>query len=834
MKGRKSFHVPGARRHYIPDREFQTDHIKVEIKVDPEEKSIEGSCYLKITPLRNDLAVIHIDAAEMRVSRVQLDGAKVRFDHDGERLTIRAAAPLTTTPHLVAVDYSAKPTHGAYFVHPDEKYPDKPVQVWTQCEAEAARYWYPCYDHPNDKSASETVITVPEGFEVISNGRLVSQTASEGWTTFHWHESAPHSAYLNSFVVGKFVRVDDKAGRVPLQYYAPEQKRADIMRYFGQTPDMMRTFVEITGIEYPYEKYAQVAVHDFIYGGMENISATTLVDNRFPDERSEEDYQSRYSRPDRNHIELVSHELAHMWFGDLVTMRHWPHSWLNEGFATYMEALYHERRYGLDEFRQNMDSKARAYFEEDEGRYRRAIVENDYVYADDLFDACTYEKGAWMIHQLRGILGDECFFRGTREYLKRFAYGNAETNDYRRVMEEASGVSLERYFEQSFFRGGHPEFEVEYAWDQARGMAEVAVTQVQQTDELTPVFELPVDLVFYTGNGRHVRRVIVRGQSERYHFELDSEPKIVEFDPEGWALKKLRFKKSYALLSSQLLSSVDVLSRKSAAEELASFKSAETVGMLREAATREQYWSVRAQAIRSIGKIGGKEALDAILELAHAKHRRVRRAAIAALSEFKGEERVHEALKGALFGDESPYNQCEAALSIGKVGGKDAFQLLTDAMKLESPEHGLAEASLEALGFVKGREARETIRAHLPYGRPPRERIGSLKGYEKLGSLEPEDVEVLKEIAIKDPDFVVRDQLLELVANLGERRLLETLRKVAAEDGDNRNRRRALEILEDFAAGDSGRDLAGLRDEVEGLKREGRELRDTLSRVERV
>ena len=138
------------------------------------------------------------------------------------------------------------------------------------------------------------------------------------------------------------------------------------MRYFGLTPDMMRTFVEITGVEYPFEKYAQVAVHDFIYGGMENISATTLVDTRFPDERSEEDYAARYSRPDKNHIELVAHELAHMWFGDLVTTRHWSHSWLNEGFATYIEAVYHERKFGVDEFRQNMRFKAHSYFEEDE------------------------------------------------------------------------------------------------------------------------------------------------------------------------------------------------------------------------------------------------------------------------------------------------------------------------------------------------------------------------------------------------------------------------------------------------------------------------------------
>ncbi len=833
MKGRKSFHVPGSRRHYLPDREYQTDHIKVEIRVDPEKKTLEGSCFLKITPIRQDLSAIHLDAAEMTISRVQLDGTPVRFDHDGERLAVRPAAPLSPAPHLLVVDYSATPRHGAYFVHPDERHPDKPVQVWTQSESEAARYWYPCYDHPNDKSASETVITVPEGFQVISNGRLLSQETSSGWTTFHWHESAPHSAYLNSFVVGKFVKVEDKAGRVPLQYYVPEKKEKDTWRYFGQTPDMMRTFVEITGVDYPYDKYAQVAVHDFIYGGMENISATTLVDTRFPDERSEEDYSSRYSRPDKNHLELVAHELAHMWFGDLVTMRHWPHSWLNEGFATYMEAVYHERRYGLDEFRQNMALKAHSYFEEDEGRYRRAIVEDDYVYADDLFDACTYEKGAWMIHQLRGLLGDECFFRGTTEYLKRFAYRNAETDDYRRVMEEASGLSLGLFFEQSFFRGGYPEFEVEYSWDQGKMTAQVSVKQIQQTDEMTPIFELPVDLVFYTRQGRRVKKVRIRGQSESYQFELDSEPTIAEFDPEGWLLKKLKFKKSYAMLANQLLTSVDVLSRKSAAEDLATFKGSATIELLKEAASREQHWSARAQAITSIGKIGGADALEALLVFSRAKPRRVRRAAIAALSDFKGDERVVEALTAALLGDESPFNQCEAALSIGKIGAKGAVQLLTEAMRMESPENGLSEATLEALGYTKGKEAREIIKAHLPDGNPLRVRIGALKGYDRLGSLEPEDLETLKEMAVKDPDFVVRDQLLELVASLGDRRFTETLRKVAEQDSDNRNRRRALEILEDFAALDPSAAVSGLKDEVEGLKREGRELRDALSRIER-
>lgn len=834
MKGKKSFHVPGSRRHYLPDKEYSTEHIKVELRVDPDEKSIAGSCSLRVKPLRKDLTSLHFDACEMHVMAVQLDGSNARFDYDGQTLSVHSDGPLSTATHDIVVDYSARPSRGVHFVHPDDKYPEKPVQAWTQSEAEGARHWFPCHDHPNDKSTSEMVITAPEGFQVISNGRLVSQTASDGWVRHHWEESAPHSAYLNSFAVGKFVRVDDSAGSVPLQYYVPEAKQKDTTRYFGRTPDMVRTFEGITRVAYPFEKYAQVAVHDFIYGGMENISATTLVDTRFPDQRSEEDFAARYSRPDSDHVKLVAHELAHMWFGDLVTMRHWPHAWLNEGFATYMEAVYHERTFGADSLKTDMFYKCQLHFEEDEEKYRRAIVDNDYVYADDLFDTCTYEKASWMIHELRGILGDDLFFAGIREYLKRFAYKNAETDDFRKVMEAVSGISLERFFEQSFYKGGYPEFEVEYSWDDKGRTATVCVKQVQETNELTPIFELPVELVFYSGRGRVVKRVKTQGQTEMFHFELDTEPTIVEFDPEGWLLKKVKFKKSYALLRNQLAFSVDLLSRMTAAEELASFKTAEAVKLLGAAAAKDQHWLVRAEAVKSIGKIGGRDALEALLDLAHVDQRRVRRAVIAALAEFKGEERVGEVLKEALFHDESPYNQCEAAISIGKIGSQDAMQLLKEAMKLESPEHGLTEACLEALGYTKSKEARELIRENLAYGKPTRVRIGSLKGYDKLGALEPEDLQMLKDVLLKDKDFLVRDQLLELVASLGDRRFVEALRKVSEQDTDNRNRRRALEILEDFAAVDSEKALAGLRDEIEKLKREGRELRDALSRIERV
>ncbi|MDA4118783.1 MAG: M1 family metallopeptidase, partial [Thaumarchaeota archaeon] len=455
----------------------------MQLKVDLEKKRVEGSCTTRLVPIRRDTRVLHLDAEEMKVLGASLDGAKVPFEHDGRVLSVLLPNPLPQSSHELKVDYSAEPKQGVYFISPDEAFPDKPVQAWSQGEPEFSKFWYPCRDHPNDKSTSEMVLTVPDGYLTISNGRLVSELKSPtpGWTTYHWKEEVPHSNYLNSFAVGKFASVEEEAAGVPLQYYFPESKKDDAARLFGLTADMLKKFEALTGTKYPFEKYSQVAVHDFIVGGMENISATTLTDTRFPDARSEEDYAGRYSRPDRNHIELVAHELAHMWFGDLVTAKHWSHLWLNEGFATYFQALYTERKFGVDEFGHDMKSKAETYFEEDETMYRRAIVDDDYVFADDVFDAHSYEKAAWMIHQIRFILGDELFFDATREYLKRFARENADTHDYMKVLEEKSGLSLEGHFEQSFFKSGHPEFDVSYSWDDSTSLAKVNIKQTQQT-----------------------------------------------------------------------------------------------------------------------------------------------------------------------------------------------------------------------------------------------------------------------------------------------------------------------------------------------------------------
>jgi len=682
------------------------------------------------------------------------------------------------------------------------------------------------------------LITVPDGNVVVSNGKLVSKVkadGADGWVTFHWKEDVPHSTYLNSFAVGKFGVIEEEAEKIPLQYYFPESKRADAARLFGLTPDMLKAFESLTRVKYPFEKYSQIAVHDFIVGGMENVSATTLTDTRFPDARSEEDYAARYSRPDRNHTELVAHELAHMWFGDLVTAKHWSHLWLNEGFATYFQALYTERKYGKDEFRHDMVSKAETYFEEDDTMYRRAIVDDTYVYADDVFDGYAYEKASWMIHQLRYILGDDLFFRAIGEYLGRFARANADTHDFMRVFEDVSGLSLERYFEQAFYKAGHPEFEVSFSWDEGAQSAELVVKQVQKLDELTPVFTLPCELAFYVpgagGPSRLARRIQLRSQEERYHFELPGKPMIVEFDPEEWLLKKLKFEKPLSMLLNQLRGSRDASSRRRAAEGLSLFKSDPgVVEALEKAASNEgDHYSVRSEAAKTLGKVGNKQALEALMKLSRVKQRRVRRAVVAALGEFK-DAAVAEPLMAALRGDDSPYVQCQAALSYAKAGQKDAFAVVTSAVGTPSPEDAISEACLEALGYVKEPRSREFLREHLPYGQPTRARVGALKAFARLGWLEEVEVALLKDLLLEDKEYAVRTQVLETVSEILDKRLLDAVREAAEKDVDPRAKRRAMEVALRLADASSvEKALSRVKDDLERVKSESREFRERFS-----
>jgi len=819
----KSFHLPESKPHHVPQLDFHTVHIKIDLALDFQKRRIAGACTLEIEPIRPNLREARFDACELDISSVSVDGLPAQFEYDNSTLAVMLEPG--ESRRSVRVEYGASPRVGLYFTAPDSEHPEKEVQAWTHTEAEVARYWFPCHDHPGDKSTSEAVIKVPKGFRVISNGKLLSVDEDGETATYHWKEDAPHSTYLTSFVAGKFGEIEQEVDGVELRYNFPESKREDVLRYFGETPRMIQVFGGLTGVKYPYAKYDQTTVQDFIFGGEENINATTLSTSYYPDAKSEEDFQTSYSTPHVNAVDLVAHELAHQWFGDLVTCVDWAHAWLNEGFATYFQVLYLEETRGVDEMRWDLASRVEDYFDEDEKEYRRAIVDRDYVWPDDVFDAHLYPKGASMLHELRFLMGDEAFFRGISQYLKTYAYSSADTHDFMKSMQKASGLQLEEFFEQAFFKPGHPEFEVSYSWEEEGKNAVMRVKQVQKTDDGTPVFRLPCEVVFYVGGKRRAFRLLLDSAEQTVMFVLPSKPSVVEFDPQRWLLKKVKFEKGFDLLLSQLEQSLDAWSRSEAARDLGRLRSNKAVAGLKAAAAKDQFWHVRASALKALGEIGTDEALGALVDFGVPKNRRVRRALAEALGNFK-DEQARGLLVGFLENDASPYVRCEAALGLAKSWPDGALPHLKEAMRVSSPNETLAEACLEAMGKLKDEEVKRIIRECLPYGKPTRVRIGALRAIKGRGVVLDEEVPILKDIMLRDKEFRVRLYLInQLVRPLGDRRFIDAVKEASSSDLDFRVKRKALETYYDLAASaEFSATVSKLKAEVEQLREENRKL----------
>ena len=816
----KPFILPESRPHYPPRRDYHTSHIKIELTLDFEKKGIAGACTLDIEPIRKGLERARFDAREMTIRSVSVDGQKASFEYDNSTLSVALGGGGN---HKVRVEYSATPSDGVFFTGPDKEFPAREVQAWTHSEAEAARFWYPCHDHPGDRSTTEVILTVPKGFRVISNGRLLGVTESGASATYHWREDVPHVTYLTSFVVGKFGEIVQDVDGVTLRYNFPEAKRQDVLRYFGETPKVIKVLGELAGMKYPYEKYDQTTVEDFVAGGEENIDATTLAMNYYPDASSEEDFSTTYASSHQRPIDLVSHEAAHQWFGDLVTCSDWAHAWLNEGFASYFQELYLEKTRGVDEMLWHLDARTGDYFDEDADEYRRPIVERNYVWPDDLFDAHLYPKGASRLHELRFVMGDDAFFSGIASYLKAFANSVADTDDFRKALERSSGLQLEEYFEQAFYKPGHPEFEATYSWDDAGRAATLHVRQVQKTEDGTPIFKLPCDFVFYVGGERRTYRANLDSADQTLTFSLPSKPTIVEIDPRRWLLKKLKFERGLDLVLNQLEGSKDAWSRAEAAKELGKMKSEMAVEGLAKAAAEDQFWLVRSRAFRALGEVGTQSALDAILRVGAPKERRVRRGFVEALGNFR-EEKVKSLVIGFLVEDGSPYVRCEAALALAKSWPEGALPHLKEAMAVHSPNETLGEACLAAMGKVKGEEVNRIVRESLGYGKATRVRIGALKAIKERGEILNEEVPILKEI-LEDPrDYRVTLYVVnDLVRPLEDRRFIDILRKVARSHREGKVRRKALETWYELqASAESSSALAKLKAEIEELKEENR------------
>jgi aminopeptidase N len=442
------------------------------------------------------------------------------------------------------------------------------------------------------------VATVEKPLMVVSNGRLIeTRNNKDGTRTFHWKMEQPHASYLTSIVVGNYAKLDGAYKNIPLEYYTYHGTEETALRSFGKTPEMMSLFSRKLDYEYPYDRYSQTIVANFIFGGMENITATTHADSEI--------LYSSTQGAQLSTENLISHELAHSWFGNLVTCKDWSELWLNEGFATFMEAVFREHEAGHDAYLNEMRSNTSLYFLEDLLKYRRPLRYDLYGSAIDIFDATVYKKGALVLHMLRETVGDEMFWKALHQYLTEYKYKPVGTPDLQRVFEKTTGQQLDWFFDQWVYKGGYPELSVRSFYHAPTRKLTLEVTQTQSAQAMTPlIFRLPVEIEIATAAGERTEKIEITKRKERFTFQLDGKPLMIRFDKGARILKKLDFPQPASMLKYQLTHSSDAIGRMEAAEALAKLTGSEIwmpgfiVGesLRRESAgmDRRQGWTGRA------------------------------------------------------------------------------------------------------------------------------------------------------------------------------------------------------------------------------------------------
>jgi aminopeptidase N len=834
----RPFVLSGTARVYERSRPFTIRHIALDLELDLDAKAIVGSATLEITRIDQRAKEITLDAVGFEIREVLLraEGKEARpADHtyDGEKLSVRV--PEGAAEASIRVAYRAVPRRGLYFLAPDEHVLDRPRQVWSQCQDEDARYIFPCHDKPHIKQTTELRVKVPEGWFALSNGELVNPEKEQSSGLFHWKMTEPHPSYLFTLAAGDLARIDDEpVNGVPVTYFVPKKREEDGRRTFKRTPEMIRRFGELLGVPYPWNKYAQVVVSDFIFGGMENTTATTMYEHILLDERAAIDITSD---------DLIAHELAHQWFGDLVTCRDWSHGWLNEGFATFMEHVDREQHLGREEYEHGLRGDMEMYLLEAKGRYRRPIVCQDYDAPIDLFDRHLYEKGACVLHLLRTELGDAIFWRGVRTYLVRHAKSVVETRDLMRALEEVSGKSLDRFFEQWVFRAGHAELEVKIEVED--DVTTIAVKQQQApspahghgrevpaggaTDAAPSVFAL--DLAFDFAIDGELRREVRRVDqaSHTFVFHLPRRPRFVVVDPELAVLGDVSVTAPGDMLRAQLAEAKTARGRMLAAGPLGKLDDPPTTRALAEAlAKEEEFWGVRAEAAEALGKLRSSEAFEALSASARTKHPKVRRAVARALGKWKT-AKAADLLKKTALRDESYLVEAEAARALGATKHASALDTLVEVLDRPSWADVIRVGAIDGLANLRDDRATPHVLARTRYGVSPRGRRAAILALPKLSS-DRRTRETLEDMLDADDPYL-RVDVVRALGDLGDVKARGALQRQLERDLDGRVRRRIREVLRDLG-GAGKREVDRLRDELEDMRREHAELRARLGKLE--
>ncbi len=831
MSERLPFALPGARPHYGPDRVVRVEHIDIWLRPMFDEKTLYGRVRTRVRAIEDGVTTLRLDAVDLTIDAVTGEpGGELAYRATSIDCTVELAAPLAAgeTFSFVIAYRAVEPRRGVYFV-------DMPRQVWTQSQDTDARAWVPCFDHPAEKQTTSTTIVVEPGLFALGNGVLVMREEHADHVTFRYDQRVPHATYLLTMVAGAFSEIAQAHAGTPVFYYVAPGREDEGERSFGKTPQMIDTFEATIGVPYAYDRYSQIAVADFIFGGMENTSATTQTDRTLHDERAHLDFSSD---------PLVSHELAHQWFGDLVTCRDWSQAWLNEGFATYFESVWAEADLGWDEYQQTIFEIVQSYLEEDSERYRRPIVCNVYRDPIELFDRHLYEKGGAVLHMLRGELGWGRMKRALHTYVHDNATRSVETIDLVRGIEAATGRNMRGFFDQWIERGGHPELEVRAEWKADEGRLAVDIDQKQPVDAEHPpyVFDIDIGIVAKTpeaiardagdgpvGEEQRVRLHVARA-TESFSVRAAAKPELIRIDPGAYVLCEMTFALDVDDLRSILARDPAPVARIRAAKALGKSPSATARNALVAALETEPFWGVAAEVARVLGDAHAPYARTALLAARAHRHPKVRRAVAEALGSVR-ETSTADALI-AMCDDVSYFVAAAAAESLGKTRDPRAFERLVALLQQPSWNETIAAGAARGLAALADERAFVPLLAAFGAETPEplrRAVIRAIAQHAKLVDASRTAAVDVIERALDDRAYLVRVSAYAAAEKLLDARLLPALDAHAQSEIDGRLRRDAAQAARRVrGSGNVPPEVARLREDVDRLRDDVNRLRASV------
>ncbi len=675
-------------------RDYDQVHIELHLKLDLEKQEVTGENKFTFVPLKNNFKVLRLHTESIQSISAFLSGKQLDLNRDSGVVEINLGKSFSKEDTVtISIQYNSKPEEGLYFFKPVPGIADIPYQVWSQGEGIGNRHWFPCYDLPDDKVTTDLFVDVPANMISVSNGDLVSVTPNaDGTTIYHWKIAEPQATYLTTLIIGNFKTVRENVLGVDLEYNVSPDWADRTDYFFGKTPSMLRFYSDYI-MPYPFKRYAQTPVQDFLFGGMENTSATTLNRRILYDKNVMPNYSAH---------DLVAHEFAHQWWGDIVTCKTWKHIWINEGFATYFTSMWNGYNYGQDEYTIQLSGMMQGY--------KNTLIEknfNDSLLASEfappaLQDDKAYGGGASLLHLLKYEVGDIPFQNGIRHFIQKYKFKTATTEDFRLAMEESTGKLLTLFFKQWLYQANIPEIVFSSDYDVNKQLLTIHVTQ-PDTAIRSFLYNGKFPVRIESGNIVVDTNLVLDSKSNSFFFRITKVPIVVYANYNDGIVCRLQYKQSFEELSSIIKFSESPLERMKSLDAIQSYGE-KIVSVVSACFKIEENFRVRSKMIDVIKSFPTLASFDIIEQATIDCDGRVRENAFHALENFSPFP-ITELLREKILSENNEYCKAAIFLTYGKLKLQDYYEMMLVALNTESHRNIIRRSAFEALAFVEDNRA---------------------------------------------------------------------------------------------------------------------------------